>query len=84
MSVYRVEVTIQATAYVRAEDAEQAQTMIAGLDGETFELSRRDMVLTEELSISGRQYDDPELPTISLSPAMTLRVVEPEAEPADD
>lgn len=84
MPVYRIEVAIQATAYVKAEDAEQAQTMMAELDGETFELSRRDMVLTEQLSVSGRQYDDPELPAISLSPAMTLRVVEPEAEPADD
>lgn len=84
MPVYRIEVAIQATAYVKAEDAEQAQTMMADLDGETFELSRRDMVLTEQLSVSGRQYDDPELPAISLSPAMTLRVVEPEAEPADD
>jgi hypothetical protein len=84
MPVYRIEVTIQATAYVRAEDANQAQTLMGALDGETFELSRRDMQLTDELSISGRQYDDPELPRVSLSPAMTLRVVEPEAEPADD
>jgi hypothetical protein len=84
MPIYRIEVAIQATAYVRAEDAEQAQSLMAALDGETFELSRRDLQLTDELAVSGRQYDDPELPRISLSPAMTLRVEEPEAEPADD
>jgi hypothetical protein len=84
MPVFRIEVTIQATAYVKAEDAEQAQTLLAEHDGDTMELSRRDVPLNDELWISGRQYDDPELPAISLSPAMTLRVVEPEAEPVDD
>ena len=84
MPIYRVEVRVEATAYVRADSAEQAQAGMLALDGETFELSRRDVQLTDQLWVSGRQYDDPELPVISLSPAMTLRVVDPEAEQADD
>lgn len=76
MPVYRIEIVVGATAYVRADSAEDASAMLAALDGDGIELSRRDMVVSDQVSISGRQYDDPELPAISLSPAMTLHTLD--------
>lgn len=85
MKVFRIEVTLQATAYVQADTEEAACVIMRKLDQETLELSRRDQQLSEELWISGRHYDDPALPAISLSPAMTLDVpADCDAEDVDD
>ncbi|RWM32591.1 MAG: hypothetical protein EOR77_21410 [Mesorhizobium sp.] len=59
--VYRVDVLICGTAYIRASSPEEAQAIL-----DTHRL--------EDASehVSGLMYDDPELPEFSLSPAMTL------------
>jgi len=85
MPVFRIEVAIMATAYVKADDEESARRRLLELDGETFEHASRDQQLTDDLWISGRQYDDPDLPDVALSPAMTLRVPsDSDAENVDD
>ena len=84
MGVYRIEVDIKATAYVRADSPAEAQAMLLAHDGHGIEFASRDQPISEEMWISGRQYDDPDLPALSLSPAMTLRVpVGIEAEDAE-
>jgi hypothetical protein len=64
--IYRMDVKIIGTAYVRADSPEEARTKIdEQLIGEWIE------VAGDEL-ISGFRFDDPALPEVSLSPAMTI------------
>lgn len=70
--VYRVPVTIQATMYIKATSKDAAAVLA---------LRYADTVLDLECSyngdappISGADYDDPELPKVSISPAMTLEM----------
>lgn len=65
MKLFSIDLKVAATAYVRAENKEQA---IAALKAELAR-SGTDLV---EFEISGLSFDNPELPTISLSPAMTV------------
>lgn len=69
MRVYRVEVDVQATAYIRANDEHEARLLLREhiLNG-TMELPQGNF----GVEISGKQYDDPTLPVASLSPAMTV------------
>jgi hypothetical protein len=83
--VYRVEVELRATAYVRADSEEAALARLRGFDKDSLEIGRRDQQIGEDLWISGRQYDDPALPEVSLSPAMTFIVPgDVEAEDANE
>jgi hypothetical protein len=91
MPVYRIEVALEATAYVCADTEEEAKAMMVELDCETLELPLvgGDLQASEQLWISGLKYDDPLLPAVSLSPAMTLRILGadgevPDAERVDD
>jgi|GEM_PF-1730367 len=79
--VFAVPVTIHATAYIRAESAD------AALDMTTAELFQVALVLPDSVAtvegppVSGLAFDDPRLPKVSLSPAMTLAGVPDGAEP---
>jgi hypothetical protein len=85
MGVYRIEVVVHATAYVKAASEVDAVKKLRRLDQTGFELTNRDMQLTDNLWVSGRRYNDPALPVISLSPAMTFRVPsDAEAEDANE
>ncbi len=68
MAVWSVDVKITATAYIRAETQEEALKLAKELEGDGLELFEQD----GDLPISGKQYDDPDLPDVSLSPAMTV------------
>jgi hypothetical protein len=74
MTVYRIEVELSATAYVKADSEEAAIAKLRALDTVAVEIGRRDQQINDDLWISGRQYDDPDLPEVSLSPAMTFRL----------
>ncbi|MFB2553934.1 hypothetical protein [Ensifer soli] len=63
-NIYSADIMICATVYVRAATREQALQSIANMD--------RGLELREGGIISGRGYDDPRLPDLSLSPAMTV------------
>ncbi|MBN9548512.1 MAG: hypothetical protein J0H31_06410 [Alphaproteobacteria bacterium] len=61
MNVYRVDVLICGTAYIKASSKEVAQLI---LDGHR--------VTEAHEHVSEHRLDDPKLPEFSLSPAMTL------------
>lgn len=72
--VYKMDVQLCATAYVKAKSAREAQAKIENwIYGRWFELQGED--------ISSAAYSSPLLPDISLSPAMTGYPL-PDAKPA--
>ena len=73
-TVWRLEVTINATMYVKAGTAEDAVRMAREQDETSIELS--DWHLAYGVPFSSEGYNSPALPDISLSPAMTLVVAE--------
>lgn len=66
---HRIPVTVQATAYVRAANADEARRKL-------YDAIQKDPILEVGDDscgwISGRRFDDPDLPVVSLSPAMTI------------
>jgi len=72
MTVYSLDVVIHATLYVKAEDRNDLSRKINSLSSpDLIELH-----LMEQdaggMEICGKRYNDPDLPEVSLSPAMTL------------
>lgn len=69
MPVYSKDLWICATAYIRADSAEDAEARF-------LELHEATLTAVEgtngEIEISGLQYDDEDLPDVSLSPAMSV------------
>lgn len=68
MNLYRIDVRIYGTAYIRAADADEAKRAAQALDGAAIYINSADM---EDAEITGEDYS--ELPEISLSPAMTVK-----------
>lgn len=69
--VFRIEVTLAATCYVHARNATEARKLAAEYVG------------GDAPEVDGSQFDSPDLPTISLSPAMTLQSLDSEPERCD-
>jgi hypothetical protein len=65
VNLYSIDIKVVATAYVKANSEEEAREKAKGLHMDGLEVSGDPL-------ISERRYDDPELPEISLSPAMTI------------
>jgi hypothetical protein len=74
MTVYSIGVIIHATMYIKAENPEEAYAKARDMRDTVLELAEDD---TTSPPISGKKYDDPDLPEISLSPAMTVADPEP-------
>jgi hypothetical protein len=73
MNMYRIEGTAVLTFYVRAESAEAAlEALESALLGD------------EMPEVSSARFDSPELPDISISPAMTVLTVDGEAEEVEE
>jgi hypothetical protein len=69
--VYSVEVLICATAYIRADsEAEAVEIAQERFTDDDASTSRRSMF--GEIEVSESQFDDEDLPDVSLSPAMTF------------
>ncbi|MEQ1950890.1 hypothetical protein [Mesorhizobium sp. CN2-181] len=68
MNLYSLDIKICATAYIKAETEEEALAIAQGMT-DSIELQTDE---EKEIAISGRQYDDPDLPDISISPAITF------------
>lgn len=66
MPIYNVPITIYATAYVRAESEEKALELAKTLSDTNFLSDGTDD------RVSDKQFGDPELPDVSISPAMTF------------
>jgi len=69
--LYRAEITIEATAYIKASSVEEARTLWRAMDGGTAELPDGEF---DDITISDCSFDDPDLPDVSISPAVTLSV----------
>ncbi|TPJ51772.1 MULTISPECIES: hypothetical protein [unclassified Mesorhizobium] len=69
MNLYSIELKIAATAYIKAVDEEQALAAAMDMVGNGIELSED---LCAGIPITGRRFDDEDLPEVSLSPAMTI------------
>lgn len=69
MNLYEIDVRIAGTAYIKAKSKAEAVRKAKGLKHLSLQLGEDEQ---GELPISGRDYDDPRLPEISLSPAMTI------------
>jgi hypothetical protein len=72
MTVYGVEIEVAATLYIKATSKAQAHAIAERLCGQS----------TEAIPVSGLQYDDPDLPDVSLSPAATILSLLGDPEPA--
>lgn len=70
MKVYSVDIKLAATVYVRADNAKEARRMASNFSKNCFEFRGED--------ISSLEFDDPRLPDVSLSPAMTGHGIWPE------
>ena len=77
MPIYSIDIKIYATAYIRADNEKQAAERAASL--ENLILQVRDV--GSEVAISGRDFTDPALPDLSISPAMTIVGPEDDDEP---
>lgn len=72
MKVYSLDVKVWATAYIKANNEEEALRKAKTLAGAY--INEQDGI--GEVEISGLSYNNPELPEISLSPAMTIGEIE--------
>lgn len=68
--LYRINIDICATAYIQASSPEAAATIAKGLTGGALELPQG---MCGDVEISGKQFNNPDMPLVSLSPAMTIQ-----------
>lgn len=74
MNVYSFEVVLHATLYVKAENKAEALLLAtSAADGAVIEVNHA----SGDIEVSGRMYSDPELPEVSLTPAMSVGAVNP-------
>ena len=83
MPIFRVDVQIVGTAYIKAPSVRIAATIANALKDSTLMVQEAVNEGESDVPISGRRFTDPELPILSLSPAMTIHGVWPDAEPED-
>ena len=69
--IYSCELMVAATLYIRAESLEEAEKIASTMGGQWLSSDPRD---PSDIPVSGLRFDDPDLPPISLSPAMTLNL----------
>lgn len=81
MKIFRVGITIHGTAYIRANSEARARELAEGLEGVGIEVHDS---WDGDVIITGLPFDDPELPDVSLSPAMTIGAVEDDVESTDE
>lgn len=70
-AIFSVEITIAATVYVLAEDEDEAIRAVRAFDQNSGELPAHSEII-DGLPVSGARFGDPDFPTISISPAITV------------
>lgn len=68
MKLYSIDVRLYATAYIKAKSAAQARTIAEGLK----DCSPTIFGHTGDVPICGLPFNHPDMPMVSLSPAMTI------------
>ena len=69
--IYQMDIMLCATAYVRAGSAEDAKRLILQEFGRGC-FGELPIGEGNDVTISGRRFEDPRLPDVSLSPAVTF------------
>lgn len=69
MRLYSIDVKVYATAYIKADNEKAALEIARYLKNDTFECGNP---LDSEVPVVGLDFDDPDLPEVSLSPVMTI------------
>lgn len=67
MNLYRIDIKICGTAYIKAHTAEEAKAKC----NEHFKCTGMELIVDND-KISGKRYDDPKLPEVSMSPAISF------------
>lgn len=75
MSVYRVEMLVAATAYIRADSEEEARQKADALKGQIVKLA------SAEIEVSDTSFDDTDLPDVSMSPVGICQGPDPDFSP---
>lgn len=75
--VYSIDVKLYATAYIKADSPEEAIAKARDLTWDSPDISDSDGTVP----ISGLPFHDPDLPDVSLSPAMTIHGPDKDAAP---
>ncbi len=70
--LYSADIVINATAYIMAESAEEAVEKLSSIHDDGIEFSSRRQTISDGIEMTGERYG-PDMPEISLSPAMTIR-----------
>lgn len=70
--LYQIEALVAATLYIKADTLEEAIAKAATVKGDALEVQDAG----GEVPVSDLMFDDPELPEISFSPAMTVHHVD--------
>lgn len=70
MNVYRIEVKVAATMYVKASSEKEAKRFAEDFDCTSVQIGENETLVP----VSSKMFDDPDLPIVSLSPAGTLYV----------
>lgn len=71
MPVYSIEVTIKATVYIKAFDRDEALEKARDqLPNATLEV--RGSTHNSQVEVTDKNFDDPELPEVSLLPSMII------------
>jgi len=78
MNLYNITVQIAASAYVKADSAEEARRILEAELNDGGACIEVEDAGPSDLPISDLQFSSPELPDISLSPAMTILSVWPD------
>ena len=79
MPVYSIDLKVAATLYIKADDLEQAKSLARPFldpnvpNGLTqIEYSNPPTDDSIDIYVSGKRFDDPDLPILTLSPEMTI------------
>lgn len=72
MKLYKQDVHIYGTAYVKASNKARAQNKLAKMIEQYPALELIEVGTQMGIPISDRDFQDPDLPEVSLSPAMTI------------
>ncbi|MBO0715716.1 MAG: hypothetical protein J2P55_00065 [Rhizobiales bacterium] len=75
--LYRIDLQICATAYIRADSEEDAQNIANKFACGSLEVAETAAGGGNEYAITGRDFTDPALPAVSISPAMTIQGIWP-------
>jgi hypothetical protein len=76
MKLYRVEIQVCATAYIKADSEEAARAIAA----KEFDLACIDSDDGGDIPICGAAFADADMPAVSVSPAMTTHGIWPGAQ----